>query len=199
MFPPLAGHFAKMTSEKRDNKKRSAALADDEIELFRRSVSDAHPLSTSFVAPTSPQVPTRARFARGDEQAVLQESLEADFDDLETSSGDSLRFCRPGVGRKTMRKLSRGNFSIQAEIDLHGMTAVDARIELKSFIEHAVETGLSGVRIIHGKGLGSGLSGPVLKRKVNAWLRHWDPVLAFVSARAVDGGTGAVYVLLRKS
>jgi len=199
MFPLLAGHFALMTSKKRAKKKRSPALADDEIELFRRSVSDARPLSTPAVPPSPPRLPARARFARRDEQAVLQESLEVDFDDLESSSGDSLRFCRAGVGRKTMRKLSRGSFSIQAEIDLHGMTAADARIQLKDFIEYSVNTGLSCVRIIHGKGLGSGLSGPVLKRKVNAWLRRWDPVIAFVSARSVDGGTGAVYVLLRKS
>jgi len=187
-----------MTAKKSDTKKRSPALADDEIELFRRSVSDARPLSTPAVPPTPSRLRARARFTRQDEQAVLQESLDAEFDDLESNSGDSLRFCRAGVGRKTMRKLSRGSFSIQAEIDLHGMTAADARIELKGFIEYSVRTGLSCVRIIHGKGLGSGLSGPVLKRKVNAWLRHWDPVLAFVSARAVDGGTGAVYVLLRK-
>jgi len=198
MFPLPAGYFAIMTAEKDDSKNPSSTLADDEIELFRRSVSDARPLSTAVTAPTPPRLPARARFTRRDEHAVLQESLEADLDELETSSGDSLRFCRPGVGRKTMRKLSRGSFAIQAEMDLHGMTAADARTELKSFIEYSVRTGLSCLRIIHGKGLGSGLSGPVLKRKVNAWLRYWDPVLAFVSARAVDGGTGAVYVLLRK-
>ena len=97
-----------------------------------------------------------------------------------------------------MRKLSRGNFSIQAEMDLHGMIVDDARIALREFIEYAVNTELTCVRIIHGKGLGSGQSGPKLKPRVNAWLRQWDTVLAFVSARPVDGGTGAVYVLLKK-
>ena len=187
-----------MPSDDRDPKKPGGSLADDDIALFRRSVSDARPLAKTSVEPTPPKIPRRARFTRRDEQAVLEESLEADFESLEASSGDRLRFNRPGVGQKTMRKLSRGNFSIQAEMDLHGMIVDDARIALREFIEYAVNTGLTCVRIIHGKGLGSGQSGPKLKPRVNAWLRQWDTVLAFVSARPVDGGTGAVYVLLKK-
>ena len=96
-----------------------------------------------------------------------------------------------------MRKLARGRFSVQAEIDLHGMTVAEARPRLNDFIDNCVRQNLLCVRIVHGKGLGSGDRGPVLKNSVNAWLRKWDAVLAFVSARQVDGGTGAVYVLLQ--
>jgi len=186
-----------MTADKREPKKAAATVADDDIELFRRSVSGARPLNESFVEPTPPQVSRKARFARRDEQSVLQESLDADFQSMEASSGESLRFARPVVGRKTLRKLARGSFAVQSEIDLHGMTVADARLALQAFIEHAVRTGQTCVRVIHGKGLGSGSSGPVIKRNVNGWLRQWDAVLAFVSARSVDGGTGAMYVLLK--
>ncbi len=197
MFPPLTGYFEPMTADKRQPKKPAATVADDDIELFRRSVSGARPLNDTFVEPTPPRVSHKARFARRDEQSVLQESLDADYQSMETSSGESLRFSRPVVGRKTMRKLARGNFSVQSEIDLHGMTVAAARPALKEFIEHAVRTGLTCVRVVHGKGLGSGSSGPVIKHNVNGWLRRWDHVLAFVSARPVDGGTGAMYVLLK--
>jgi len=103
------------------------------------------------------------------------------------------------VGRRNFRKLARGNFSVQSEIDLHGLTVAEARTVLGDFIENSVDQGHGCVRIIHGKGLGSGDRGPILKAKVDNWLRKWDAVLAFISARQVDGGTGAVYVLLRKS
>jgi DNA-nicking Smr family endonuclease len=97
-----------------------------------------------------------------------------------------------------MRKLSRGGFSVQAEIDLHGMTVAEARPRLQEFIETCAQDGKLCIRVVHGKGLGSGRRGPVLKQKVNRWLRQWDTVLAFVSTRQVDGGTGAIYVLLKQ-
>ena len=125
--------------------------------------------------------------------------MEADIDEVETGAGESLRFRRPIVGRQTMRKLSKGSFSVQSELDLHGMTVPQARGALRTFIGESLLPGYTCVRVVHGKGLGSGTRGPVLKGKVNNWLRQWQEVLAFVSTRQVDGGTGAVYVLLRKS
>ncbi|NND54506.1 MAG: Smr/MutS family protein [Gammaproteobacteria bacterium] len=77
------------------------------------------------------------------------------------------------------------------------MTRDEAREHLREFIEYCLDKGFRCVRIVHGKGRGSGPRGPVLKNAVNNWLRKWDPVLAFVSAPDMDGGTGAVYVLLR--
>lgn len=98
-----------------------------------------------------------------------------------------------------MRKLARGSYSVQGEIDLHGMTVPAAKAALRVFIDGSVRAGHSCVRVIHGKGLGSGSRGPILKGKVNSWLRRWNEVLAFVSTRQADGGTGAIYVLLRKN
>ena len=174
------------------------AMSDDDAEIFRKAVSDAKPLRNEERADLAPRKPRPgARFSRADERAALRESMEADIDDSESYSGESLRFSRPQVGKRTMRKLARGSFSVQAEIDLHGMTVAEAKPRLADFIENSARDGKLCVRIVHGKGLGSGQRGPVLKQKVNRWLRQWQQVLAFVSTRQVDGGTGAVYVLLR--
>jgi DNA-nicking Smr family endonuclease len=171
---------------------------DDDAEVFRRHMSDATPLSHDRIAPAPARASARARFRRHDEREVLRESLEADSETMEFGSGQSLSYWHPSVGRRTFRKLARGNFSIQSEIDLHGLTVAEAKSALADFIDESVEYGHRCVRVIHGKGRGSGSNGPVLKRKVDSWLRKWNAVLAFVSARQADGGTGAAYVLLRK-
>lgn len=139
----------------------------------------------------------KARFSRADERAALQESMQADIDTMQNSNAESMRYHRQSVGRRTMRKLARGRFSVQAEIDLHGMTVAEAKPRLSDFIENCVRQGYLCVRVVHGKGLGSGQRGPVLRNSVNHWLRKWESVLAFTSARQVDGGTGAIYVLLQ--
>lgn len=172
---------------------------DDEAGLFRRTVSDAVRLKPAARVPEARRAPARARFSRRDEREVLAESLGADVDEASRESGDALRFHRPSVGRRTFRRLARGGYSVQSELDLHGLTVAEAREALQDFIEESCRQGHTCVRIVHGKGLGSGQRGPVLKGKVDRWLRRWDPVLAFSSARQVDGGTGAVYVLLRKA
>lgn len=162
-------------------------------------MSDAKPLRTEKRVPEhKPKPKPKARFRRADEEAVLLESLDEDIDAMEHGTGGALRFHRQHVGRRTMRKLSRGGYSVQDEIDLHGMTLAEAKPRLRDFIEYSAEQDRLCVRVVHGKGLGSGERGPVLKSAVNAWLRRWDNVLAFVSTRQVDGGTGAIYVLLQR-
>ena len=114
-------------------------------------------------------------------------------------SGEELLFARSGLQRSTFRRLRSGDFALEAELDLHGYTSSEAGIHVIAFLNEAQDHGWRCVRIIHGKGLGSGNRGPVLKGKVNKWLRQWNEVLAFVSTRQIDGGTGAVYVLLSKN
>ena len=167
--------------------------------MFRKAMSDAKPLKADERVPDhKPKPKPKARFSRADEEAVLLESLEDDIDTIEHGHGGALRFQRQHVGRRTMRKLSRGGYSVQAEIDLHGMTLAEAKPRLQDFIQYNAQQNRLCVRVVHGKGLGSGDRGPVLKSAVNAWLRRWDNVLAFVSTRQVDGGTGAIYVLLQQ-
>lgn len=116
---------------------------------------------------------------------------------LETETGEELSFIRPGLQHRLLRKLRRGHFSIGAELDLHGMTVALAQVELTIFLKQAQARGVRCVRIIHGKGLRSRQGRPVLKFKLERWLRLREEVIAFSSARPVDGGTGAVYVLLK--
>jgi DNA-nicking Smr family endonuclease len=173
-------------------------VSDDDTDLFRRTMSDAKPLrSEARIEPPARKPKPRARFTRADEKEALRESLQGDLDTMESSNAESMRYHRQSVGRRTMRKLARGKYSVQDEIDLHGMTVDEAKPRLVDFIDNSVRKGHLCVRVVHGKGLGSGDRGPVLKSAVNRWLRKWDSVLAFVSARQVDGGTGAIYVLLQ--
>jgi len=129
---------------------------------------------------------------------VLAESLDADPADLEVETGEELSFRRNGVPETTMRRLRRGLYARRDELDLHGMTQEEARLALLGFLADADHHGLRCVRIVHGKGRGSGDRGPVLKAAVNRWLRRHDAVRAFCSARRSDGGTGALYVLLNR-
>jgi DNA-nicking Smr family endonuclease len=133
---------------------------------------------------------------RADDEAVLAESLELGPGELLVETGDELLFRRATISGRTLRRLQRGEFRVEDEIDLHGLVSVEAREELRTFLNEAVHRGFRCVRVIHGKGLRSGPRGPVLKHAVNTWLRKTHAVLAFASARQVDGGTGAVYVLL---
>lgn len=132
-----------------------------------------------------------------DEQAVMQEAISDDFD-AETllDTDESLSFRRPGMGPDVVRKLRRGNWSIQRQLDLHGFRREDAREALGAFIREANKAGVRCVRVVHGKGLGSPGKTPVLKGRVQGWLIQKQEVLAFVQARPAHGGAGALVVLL---
>jgi len=169
----------------------------DDAALFRSAVGPVAPVSTRRSTQPRPQPKPHARFSQADDRAVLEESLTAEPDLAELETGEELLFARPNITRKVMRQLRRGQYAIQDEIDLHGMTLEEARTALHAFIGAATARRAHCVRVIHGKGLGSGPRGPVLKSGVNRWLRRWDSVAAFCSAQPQHGGTGAAYVLLR--
>jgi DNA-nicking Smr family endonuclease len=172
-------------------------LDDNDSDLFREAVRDVKPLA--YDAPAvepARRPPPQARFTRADRYAVLQESLYADVGDPELASGEELVFARAGIQKVVLRKLRRGEYRVQAEIDLHGLTVAEAKQEVRAFLANALGRHFRCVRIIHGKGLRSGRRGPVLKSAISGVLQRIGPVLAYVSARQVDGGTGALYVLL---
>ena len=168
----------------------------EEARLFREAVRGVTRLPQRAAAPRPPRVRPRARFARADRAAVLRESLEGEAFDPELTGGEALAFRRPQIQPSVLRKLRRGEYRVQREIDLHGMTVAEAKLALRHFLVSALEAQVRCVRIVHGKGLRSGHRGPVLKVAVSTVLRRTGAVLAYVSARQVDGGTGAVYVLL---
>ena len=166
--------------------------------LFRDMMRDTTPLRDDNrlhqrKAPPKP----RARSLEQDEADVMASLLDHEIDPESFATGDELEYRRPGVQDRVMRKLRKGQYSIQAELDLHGLTIAQAREELAVFLVHCQRQGLRCVRIIHGKGLRSGPRGPVLKGKVAGWLRQRNDVLAYCSARPVDGGHGALCVLFR--
>jgi len=110
-----------------------------------------------------------------------------------------LRYLRPGIQASSLQKLRRGHFPIEATLDLHGLTSVEASNRLQQFLQESQTAGRSAVRIVHGKGHGSVGRQPVLKSKARQLLQEITFVLAFCSARPQDGGTGAVDVLLKKA
>lgn len=165
---------------------------------FREAMRDVRRLrNTDKRAPSGPKPPPRARFTRADQQEVLKESLLPPTDEVALATGDELAFRRPHIPEAVLTKLRRGHYVVDAELDLHGMTAAEAKAAMREFLTEAVTRRMSCVRIIHGKGRRSGPRGPVLKNVVNQWLQRIDNIQAFGSARQVDGGSGAVYVLLR--
>jgi DNA-nicking Smr family endonuclease len=168
----------------------------DDLEAFRDAVRDVRPLAVEPRVIHRRKPRPRAAFRRLDDLAVLEESVSLSVADLEVEAGDELNFRRPGVQDGVMRKLRRGQYRVEAEIDLHGLILPEAKQGLREFLAHAVLRQLRCIRIVHGKGLRSGPRGPGLKNAVNVVLRRTDAVVAFCSARQVDGGTGALYVLL---
>ncbi len=133
-----------------------------------------------------------------DEEAVLREAISDEFDvSTLLDTDDHLSFRRPGIGTDVTRKLRRGDWSIQRQLDLHGLRSDGARELLSQFIRDAQKQGIRCVRIVHGKGLGSPGKAPVLKNKVHSWLVQKKEVLAFVQAKPADGGAGALVVLLQ--
>jgi DNA-nicking Smr family endonuclease len=172
---------------------------DAERNLFQRAAGPvqrlpAHGRVHHVPEPVAP-IPAQRQL---DDQRVLLEAISDEFDAstlLEVD--DAMSFRRPGIGIDVARKLRRGHWSIQSEIDLHGLRREDAREALASFLREAVRQGLRCVRVVHGKGLGSPGKTPVLKGKVHGWLVQKAEVLAFVQARADEGGAGAVVVLLK--
>lgn len=169
--------------------------------LFRRAVVDAVPLPPSNRANIArPRPKPIARQRLRDEQQVMTDALSDPWDwESVVSTGEELVFVRPGVSTAALRKLRRGGWVIKGELDLHGHTGDEARIALAAFLNRCMIEDRRCVRIIHGKGYGSKNRLPVLKNKVRHWLMQREDVLAFCQARAVDGGAGAVIVLLKSS
>lgn len=133
-----------------------------------------------------------------DEAAALQEAI-SDVVDISSllDTDEHLSFRRPGVGPDVAQNLRRGKWSIQRQVDLHGLRSDEAREALAEFIREAHKQGIRCVRVVHGKGLGSPGKAPVLKDKVHRWLVQRNEVVAFVQAQPAQGGAGALVVLLQ--
>lgn len=172
---------------------------DDDLDLFRtamRGVATRPPSDRAALRRAAP--PPEPRQARADEAAVLAELLDGPDPDT-YESGETLSYRAPGVQESVLRHLRRGAYRLDAELDLHGLNRDKARLEVANFLAECRDRDLRCVRIIHGKGNGSPNSGPVIKRQLDGWLRKVRDVRAFCTARPHDGGSGAIYVLLRRA
>lgn len=177
-------------------KKPTSPNNDDE--LFREMVDGVRPLAQDKASPYRQKPPARPIKRQEDDKQVIKDMMSDPIALDEIETGEELLFARAGVQPNVIRKLRRGQFSIEAELDLHRMTSDEARQAIAQFLPLMGQNGKRCVRVIHGKGHGSFNNTPVLKNKLNHWLRQRDEVLAFCSARPVDGGTGAIYVLLKR-
>ncbi len=179
-------------------RERSARAQAREANVFREAVADVVPLApTGRVDPPRPRLPAAARQREIDEREALLASLSDEIgieQHLETD--ESLSYRRASVGPDVVRRLRRGEWTVRAQVDLHGLRVDEAREALAAFLDEAQRREWRCVRVIHGKGLGSIGREPVLKAKVPRWLVQRRDVLAFCQARPNDGGGGAVVVLL---
>lgn len=178
---------------------RMAAERAARANEFRHAVGEVQPIkrpATADLRTMAPQPVPRQRLA--DEQAALKASLSDEFSpESLLDTDESLSWHRSPLGPDVLKRLRRGHWVIQQELDLHGARSDEARERLAAFLRDAHRAGIRCVRIVHGKGLGSKDRKPVLKDKVRRWLVQRDEVIAFCAARASDGGSGALVVLLR--
>lgn len=175
--------------------------AEAERNLFTRAVGKVAPISQPERVWSPPQRPLPRPLQQDlDDEAVMHESMSDEFDITTLlDADDQLSFRRSGIGTDVTRKLRKGEWSIQGQIDLHGLRSDEARNAMGQFIRDAKRMGWRCVRVVHGKGLGSPGKEPVLKSKVQRWLVQKSEVLAFVQAKPSDGGAGALVVLLGPS
>ncbi|TCV97344.1 DNA-nicking Smr family endonuclease [Luteibacter rhizovicinus] len=178
-------------------KRRTPTIDDNDSRLFREAIGDVRPMSEVEAPPERPRPAPYPHMRDADEAAVPADSMLMDFDPADLEVGEELSYLRDGYPPKILKQLKRGQFSIQADVDLHQMNAAAAQMTIADFLAECRHEGIRCVRIIHGKGLRSKAQGPVLKGLTDRLLRRRDDVVAFASARPMQGGTGAVVVLLK--
>lgn len=178
----------------------AVGLALDDAMLFRDAVGTVKPLldpGRLTLPPARASVASRP-FPR--KQAVAPDFLTDHLPhNAAIESASEQGFLRPGVTSQALRRLRRGHWRIQDELDLHGLTRDTARARLVDFLAFCLQHDAKCVRIIHGKGLGSKNHEPILKQLVKSWLMQRSEVLAFIPARPADGGAGALLVLLKRA
>jgi DNA-nicking Smr family endonuclease len=169
----------------------------NDSELFRRSIGTVRKLSHDRVQHPARRPPPRPRMITEEELPLSEPGFSAGSPVEPVSAEDALFFARPGLQQRLLKRLRRGQLPVEAELDMHGMTIPVAENELLRFLSLCRDQHIRCVRIIHGKGYGSRTGSPVLKNRLNHWLRQHHEVLAFTTAPRDAGGAGAMYVLLR--
>jgi len=173
-------------------------LTPEDSDLFRQTIGKVQTVKSDKVLLTEGNKPKPYPKSKTVNVAEHPNGA-ADFNVENVGIEDSLSFAEPGLQHSVLKKLRKGQFGLDAEIDLHGLNSNEAKRQLLHFLHDCVEDGYRCVHIIHGKGYRSMDNHPVLKNNLNLWLRQHKDVQAFCSAPPKDGGTGAVFVLLQLS
>ncbi len=177
---------------------RSKPVSDDEADLFRQAVGPVQPLADSeLTADTAPRPKAVPRQHLRDEADALAELDQISLDAAAMAGGEAISYLRDGYDPRLLKRLRAGSIAVEDEIDLHHLRLEPAQQVLREFLAEARDQGYACLRIIHGKGQRSS-KGPVLKALVDSRLRRQGDVVAFSSATANAGGTGATLVLLRR-
>ena len=174
----------------------------DEAALFKQAMADVQPLANGhrFYAGTARKPTSEVNSTEDAESLLRLKRLVSNGEGFVVAdTPEYVAGADSKVGHLIIKRLHRGDFAIQAHVDLHGLSVQAAEHAVAAFLKESVQTGKRGVLIVHGRGLSSP-GKPVLKSRVIGWLtrgfwRKW--VMAYASARSCDGGTGATYVLLR--
>lgn len=168
-------------------------LNEGDQSVFREAMRGTKPIShTKIALGSSPPLKSKKQISETEEPEI---DIFSDYESLESVGRDSiLQYSRPGIQHKILRNLRNGKYNVEAVLDLHGMTVIEARSALSRFLLECQKSNTRHVLIIHGKGHADK---PVLKNRLNHWLRQTEQVLAFCSATNRDGSTGSLYVLLK--
>lgn len=166
---------------------------NDDFELFKQAMAGVTPIKHDKIETPKSRKPIKRRPTQTSES--IEDTLS---DDFVPECGDYLEFVRAGVQKSLVKQIRNGKLPVQNQIDLHGRTRDQARKALLSFIQSAQQNHYKLVCVVHGKGYNSEDGRPVLKALVNKWLQNIHEVLAFTTAQPRDGGTGAVYVLVKR-
>jgi DNA-nicking Smr family endonuclease len=190
-------HISKKTAKPAAYVTKKPTNSDDST-LFRNSIGEVRRLDTNTVVLKPDKKPRPVPAVKPLEQVdPLQNDVAGSLETL--FQEDKVVFLAPGLQKNVLKKLRKGYYGVDAEMDLHGMSSRDAQRQLLRFLHFCVEDGCRCVQIVHGKGYNSPDNQPVLKNDINLWLRQHKDVLAFCSTPPKAGGTGALYVLLRLS
>ena len=178
--------------------KKEPTSNEDNVQLFREAVADVRPLPEEKRVQTVVKKPSpRPRHTDSSPKTDMSNLMSDPADIRDVEIEDELFFARSGIQHKVQRKLRRGEFPVEAELDLHGYTVAEAKIAISEFFTECSQRHYRCIRVIHGKGYRSEQKIPILKTYVAYWLKQHPDVMAYSSARPTDGGTGALYVLLK--
>jgi len=183
--------------------KQRNSISEEEQQFFRNEVANVRPLISeerveAVKNKPSPKPKHNHQYSES-EESTDENRLSDPVDLREAAVDDVLFFARAGIQQKARKKLRRGELPIEEELDLHGYTVNEAKTAIQDFLFECKRQHIRYIRIIHGKGYRSDQKIPVLKTHVAYWLPQLPDVLAFSSAQARDGGTGAIYVILKSS